>query len=256
MINNVSLDVNNFIKNADIEKISIGCSDTEVFKITKESKEFYLKIGKNDTLIREFTALNWLKGKLSVPEIVLFDENNNYEYLITEALPGEMICSDYYENNPEEALKIIKEAFDNLYSIDISTCPFNVSIDYKLNLVQKNVENNLIKKENISKKVLDKYKSPENILNYLKNNKFKEELCFSHGDISLPNIFALNYKFSGFIDVGECGIADKWFDLAICEKSIKRNFGDKYVSKFYETLNIIPDRKKIEYYLLMMELYL
>ena len=90
----------------------------------------------------------------------------------------------------------------------------------------------------------------------MQNNRFPEELVFSHGDTSLPNIFALKDKFSGFIDVGESGIADKWFDLAICEKSILRNYGQEYVNKFYEVLNIKRDDFKITYYLLMMELYL
>ncbi len=93
-------------------------------------------------------------------------------------------------------------------------------------------------------------------MQYLKENKFKSKLCFSYGDTSLPNIFAYNNEVSGFIDVGECGIADIWFDLAICEKSIKRNYGEEYIPKFYEELKIIPNRKKIDYYLLMMQLYL
>ena len=43
--------------------------------------------------------------------------------------------------------------------------------------------------------------------------------------------------------------------MAICEKSIRRNYGEKYIERFYKKINVIPDRKKINYYLLMMELY-
>ena len=114
----------------------------------------------------------------------------------------------------------------------------------------------LVKNADLKEETLQKFGSVENLLKYLIDNQFEEELCFSHGDTSLPNIFALGNKFSGFIDVGECGIVDKWFDLAICEKSIKRNYGEEYISKFYKELNIIPDRNKLDYYLLMMELYL
>lgn len=81
-------------------------------------------------------------------------------------------------------------------------------------------------------------------------------MSFSHGDTSLSNIFCKYGKFTEFIDVGECGIADKWFDLAICQKSIKRNYGIEAVDKFYQQLEITPDNDKINYYLLMMELYL
>ena len=153
-------------------------------------------------------------------------------------------------------MKVIAEAFKKIYSVDIKDCPFDTSIDYKLALVNDNVRKGLIKEENIKKEVLEKYGSIDNILSYLNINKFYEPLCFSHGDTSLPNIFALNNHFSGFIDVGECGIADKWFDLAICEKSIRRNYGDEYVKAFCQELGITPDQDKIDYYLLMMELYL
>ncbi len=87
-------------------------------------------------------------------------------------------------------------------------------------------------------------------------NKDKEELCFSHGDTSLPNIFANDYKFSGFIDVGECGIADKWFDIAIAVKTLERNYGEKAVDLFFKQLEIKKDQIKINYYLLLMELYI
>ena len=172
-------------------------------------------------------------------------------------------CQDYnceqniiYTKNPKLGLKIIANAFKKILDVNIDTCPFDVSIDYKLELVKRNVENKLIDISQLSEKTLKKYKNLENILQYLNDNKFYEKKCFSHGDTSLPNIFALNNEFSGFIDVGECGIADQWFDLAICEKSIRRNFGEEYISEFYKELNITPDREKIDYYLLMMELYL
>ena len=171
-------------------------------------------------------------------------------------MAGEMLCSNYYVQNPKIGLKVITEAFRQIYKVDIKNCPFNVAIDYKLALVENNVKNNLININEISEDTLKRFGNVDNILKFLKENKFSAELCFSHGDTSLPNIFAIKDKFSGFIDVGECGIADKWFDLAICEKSIRRNYGDKYIAKFYEELKIVPERDKIDYYLLMMELYL
>lgn len=248
--------VENFIMGAELKEIGIGCSDSQVVQITKENQVYYLKIAKKGLLTQEYNALKWLDGKLSVPKIVLFDDESENEFLITKAIPGEMVCAENYLHNPDVALKVIKKAFDNIYSVEVTNCPFDVSNNYKLSLIERNVKNGLVKNEDLKEETLNRYGSVENVLKYLIDNKFEEELCFSHGDTSLPNIFALNNEFSGFIDVGECGVADKWFDLAICEKSIRRNYGEKYISKFYEELNIIPDRKKLDYYLLMMELYL
>ncbi len=248
--------IKEFIKNCDLEEINIGCSGSQVIRIKKENNIYFLKIAKNGLLTLEFEKLKWLSEKLNVPKIILYEISNDTEFLITESLKGEMLCSDYYINNPDIGINVIAEAFKQIYSIDIHDCPFNVSIDYKLSVVENNVKNKLISKKDIKEETLKKYGNLNNILKFLKENKFTDDLCFSHGDISLPNIFALKDKFIGFIDVGSCGIADKWFDLAICEKSIKRNYGKQYVSKFYKKLNIIPERDKIDYYLLMLELYL
>lgn len=248
--------VKKFIDDAELSEINIGCSDSQVIKILKNGKNYFLKIAKKGLLTQEFNALQWLNGKLEVPEIVLFDYTTETEYLITKAILGEMVCSDFYLKNPPKALQVIKESFDNIYAVDVSNCPFDVSNKYKLSLIERNVKNGLVKNEDLKEETLKRFGSVENLLKYLIDNQFEEELCFSHGDTSLPNIFTLDGKFSGFIDVGECGIADKWFDLAICEKSIKRNFGEEYISEFYKILGIIPDRAKINYYLLMMELYL
>lgn len=248
--------IEDFIGDTSLKEIGIGCSNSQVIQIIKDDQEYYLKIAKKGLLTQEYNALKWLDGKLPVSEIILFDDESENEFLITKAIIGEMVCSETYLKNPDDSLKIIKDAFDTIYNVNISDCPFDVSNKYKLSLIERNVKLGLVKNEDLKESTLQKFGSVENLLKYLKDNQFEEELCFSHGDTSLPNIFALDNNFSGFIDVGECGIADKWFDLAICEKSIKRNYGEEYISKFYEKLNITPDRNKLDYYLLMMELYL
>ena len=91
--------VESFIKDANLSEISIGCSDSQVVRIEKNGKIYFLKIAKKGLLTQEFNALNWLNGKLSVPEIVLFDNETENEFLITKAIPGEMVCSEKYLNN-------------------------------------------------------------------------------------------------------------------------------------------------------------
>ncbi len=249
-------EVASFIENSKLEEISIGCSNSQVIKISKEKDEYYLKMASRGMLTKEYEKLKWLDGKLAVPKIILYVITKEAEFLITKAIPGQMICNDYFTQNPLLGIKVIAEAFKEINKVDITDCPFDSSIDYKLEIVTNNVNHKLIKKEDLNEETLKKYGSIDNILNYLKEHKFYEPLCFSHGDTSLPNIFALNNQFSGLIDVGESGMADKWFDLAICEKSIKRNYGEDYITPFYHELGITPDRDKIDYYLLMMELYL
>ena len=254
----ITRSIEDFIKDAVLTEINIGCSSSQVVRIEKNDNVYYLKISSLGELTSEYEKLNWLAGKVKVPEIVLYETKDGVEYLITKAVLGEMVCSDFYldKDNWKLGIPVIIEAFKELFEVDIKDCPFNVSLDYKLALVKNNIDNNLLDPNNISDEVIEKFKTPENIYQYLLDNRFEEDICFSHGDISLPNIFAYNNKFSGFIDVGECGIADRWFDLAIATRTIKRNYGEEAVDAFFEQLGVEKDINKINYYLLMMELYL
>ena len=249
-------ELQDFIKDSPLEEITIGCSDTKVMKVKKDNKEYFIKIGKANSLQTEYQKLVYLQDKLPVPKIVMHNIIEEDEYIVSTKIPGEMLCSKYYMAHPSEGINIIADALNIVQKVDIKDCPINTSLDYRLNLARQNIAKGLIKDENIEEENLKKYKSKEGILKYLEDNKFKEELCFSHGDTSLPNMFAHNNSFSGFIDVGECGISDKWFDIAITIKSIIRNYGEEYVNEFLEKINVKFDKFKYNYYMLLMELML
>ncbi len=242
--------LNEFLKDANrIEEISIGCN-SKVYKIRKKSKVYYLKIA--DHLSQESIRLDYLKGKINVPEKVFYEKYNGKSYLLTKEVKGEMLCSDYYINNPLLGIDIIVEAFNSLYNIDYKDCLIDESIDTKISNIEKNFSN--IKEENIKREILEEFYSKDKILAYLKGNKPKQIIGFTHGDMSLPNILATCGHFSGLIDVGSCGLSDIYFDLVICEMSIERNYGKEYIDIFYEKLGIEKDEFKSKYYRVLMSL--
>ena len=183
---------------------------------------------------------------------VFYEKYNNKSYLLTREVKGEMLCSEYFENNPLVGIDIIVEAFNALYNIDYSDCTIDETIDTKIKEIESNISN--IKESDINKEYLDRFHSKEGILKYLKGNKPKQIIGFTHGDMSLPNIFALNNHFSGLIDVGNAGLSDIYFDLVICEMSIERNYGKEYIDVFYDKLGIEKDEFKSEYYRILMSL--
>ena len=242
--------LNEFLKDSKIEEITIGCSNTKVYKIRKKSKVFFLKIA--DHLSQESIRLDYLQDKLLVPEKVFYEKYNGKSYILTKSLKGEMLCSDYYCNHPLEGINIIVEAFNSLYNIDYSDCVIDETIDTKIKRIEERF--NKIKNEDINEEVLKRFITKENILKYLKGNKPKQIIGFTHGDMSLPNIFADNNHFSGLLDVSECGLGDIYFDLVICEISIERNYGKEYINKFYDSLGIEKDEFKSDYYRILMSL--
>ncbi len=242
--------LNEFLSDANkIEEVTIGCNSV-TYRIKKKSKTFYLKIA--DHLSQESIRLDYLQDKLPVPEKVFYEKYNNKSYLLTKEVKGIMLCDDYFDNNILEGIDIIVEAFNSLYNVDYSDCVIDETIDTKIKRIEENI--NQIKEEDINPDILKRFYTKENILKYLKGNKPKQIIGFTHGDMSLPNIFALNHHFNGLIDVGNSGLSDIYFDLVICEMSIERNYGKEYIDVFYNKLGIEKDDFKSDYYRILMSL--
>lgn len=243
--------LNEFLKTAtSIEEITIGCSGKKVYKIRKKSKVYYLKVANH--LSRESISLDYLEDKVIVPEKVFYEKYNGMSYLLTKSLNGIMLCDDYFDDHIMEGIDIIVEAFNALYNIDYSDCVIDETIPVKIKRIEENI--GLIKEENIKKEILDRFHTKQAILKYLKGNMPKQIIGFTHGDMSLPNIYACNGHFSGLLDTEDAGLSDIYYDLVVCEMSIERNYGKEYVDVFYEKLGIEKDEFKSDYYRILLSL--
>ena len=109
---------------------------------------------------------------------------------------------------------------------------------------------------------------------YIMENHFDaSSLVWQNGRINLSakdwslteslvkNVFVDNG--SGFIDLGDAGVADKWRDLALCYRSLKHNTDGFYgytisgfrPEKLFDELGIAPDWEKLRYYILLDEFF-
>ena len=211
-------------------------------------------------------VLNWLKGKLPVPEVLAFEKNGDYQYLLMTRIPGVMSCSEYYMEHPGELLPLLAQAFKMLWATDISGCPRSRDFDTELCAARYRVENNLVDIEYAEPDTFGKngFENPAALLKWLEENKPAYEPVLSHGDFCLPNVLLKDGKVSGFIDCGDTAIGDKWKDIALCYRSLKHNFDGTFGGKVYpdfnpdllfDALGIEPDWGKIRYWILLDELF-
>ncbi len=74
---------------------------------------------------------------------------------------------------------------------------------------------------------------------------------FVHGDLCLPNILIKDNGIVGFIDIGNCGRGDKYFDISWAVWSLGYNLGtNKYTKLFLDAIRCSFSMEKYEKYVL------
>lgn len=256
--------IKHFVLNESYELDDIGMSHSTI----RIYENKVLKIQDNtDEAKNELYMLKFLQKKLPVPEVYAYEESNDKLYILMSKCPGQMLCSDFYMENPDKLIKSLANGLKKLWSIDISQCSSDQRLDQKLIQAEYNIKNDYFDINNVDPSTFgpNGFKDPSHLLQWLNENRQEEELVLSHGDFCLPNIFGIGEEVTGFIDIGKCGIADKWCDIALCYRSLCDNFIGQHRQKnknfefdknlLFDELGLKPNWDKIRYYILLDELF-
>lgn len=175
---------------------------------------------------KQLELMQWLQGKLPIPEMLAYEELNGKCYLLMSKIAGQMSCDSYYLEQPHVLLEALACGMKMLWKVDITGCPQNQDLDIVLAEARMRVENGLVDIEDVEPTTFGEggFESPKHLLDWLEKNQPPVEPVFSHGDFCLPNIFLEDGQVKGFIDLGRAGVADKWKDIALCYRSLKHNY--------------------------------
>ncbi|MCU6792104.1 aminoglycoside 3'-phosphotransferase [Paenibacillus sp. WQ 127069] len=239
-------------------RITIGHSESKTYLLTGTSVNLYLKIQSLtaiESLLNEKNRLEWLQGKLSVPEVLYYGKDYTNEYLLITEIAGVNASDKSFEMTSSAIMKQLAAGLREVHEVKIDNCPFNQRLESKIEEARKRVQNKLVDEEDFDQIRLGL--SPEDLLKELLFKRpMMEDLVFTHGDYCLPNIIIDNDRFSGVIDWGRAGIADRYQDLALAARSITYNFGKKHVQHFLDEYGIKElDESKIYFYQLLDEFF-
>lgn len=238
-----------YIKNTEYCSDRIGKSDAGVYLFD----DFVLKVQPNSIeAANELQMLQWLKGKVNVPDIIEQTVENDNSYILMSRCDGDMICADEFMATPIKQAEILAEILCKLWSIATESCPCSWLLDARLNCAMQNVISGKVDITEAQPETFGRngFKDPEELLEWLIQNKPEETQVISHGDFCLPNIFVKNDRLTGLIDLGKSGIADPYQDIALCYRSLSNNYAGVYNGRKYsgfkdevlfDTLGIKPD---------------
>ena len=240
---------------------SLGKSGAQVFLFD----DYVLKIrpaDDRDTV--DVRILEWLAGKAPVPRIAAHEVQDGRDWLLMTRIQGRELCKPDVMNNPMLLLDCMAEALHTLWAMDVTDCPFERTVAEDLAHAEAAILSGCFDPSGCEPETFGPagFQSPEALISWLKENLPPQDRVVTHGDFCLPNLFTDGKRFTGFIDVGSVGAADRWMDLALGWRSLKHN-SDGHYGKVYPDIDpddlfhaagVTKDAEKLRYYILLDEL--
>ncbi|UVI29366.1 APH(3') family aminoglycoside O-phosphotransferase [Paenibacillus spongiae] len=206
-----------------------------------------LPIPHREPLAQYSQKLRWLAARLPVPNVIHYSKDERFEYLLMSEIKGIDGSDARFKENPAFIIRKLAQALKQVHAVEINDCPFDCRLHARLNEIVRKVEAGAINKESIEEEFEDRF---DHLYQRLISHPYStEDLVFTHGDYSVPNVIIRGTDISGFIDLADAGVADKYRDLAAIHYSIIRNHGEEWTGLFYEEYGISNvDLEKIRFY--------
>jgi aminoglycoside phosphotransferase len=219
-------------------------------------EQLYLKTRHADAAVPlrdEAARLRWAYGAgLPVPEVLADCGRDGREWLLTTALPGRSAIDPDLEADPARLVGVLAEGLRQFHDAPAARCPFRFDVAVALEHVAARVAAGLIKPDDMHPE--HAHLSPAGALAELERMRPpREDLVVCHGDYCLPNVLISDGRVSGFVDLGELGVADRWWDLAVVTWSLTWNLGPGWEEPFLAAYGAAPDDRKLAFYRLLYD---
>ncbi|PST19334.1 APH(3') family aminoglycoside O-phosphotransferase [Rhizobium sp. JAB6] len=238
---------------------ALGRSSAHVFRLEADGRApVYLKTELADALgelAGEVARLRWLTSQgLACPEVIAHEKDDEREWLLMSALPGcDLVSAERLQ--PLERVRLLADALQRLHAIDIAACPFDHRLENRIKTARAHLFAGRVDEDDFDETRLGRA-AGDLFRELVETRPPTEDLVVTHGDACLPNFVADGPKFSGYIDCGRLGVADRHQDIALACGSIERNFGEHLVAAFLEAYGNFEQRpEKIVYYRLLDEFF-
>ncbi|WP_207165996.1 APH(3') family aminoglycoside O-phosphotransferase [Pseudomonas protegens] len=232
-----------FIGDAQLVPDTVGESPCRVYSFLRGNERFFLKFSAalyaptTYSVLREARVLDWLDGRLKVPELVLVESGGEGEFMITRSVPGVPLSSCIAAGQP--ALPLFREALHQMQSVAVDECPFDAGVSMRLAELDYLMAQGLCAAE-YDLAQWPGLAGPEALRTHLQRTRPIEDLVFSHGDLGDSNIFIDGRDELYFIDLGRGGLADRWLDIAFIQRDLREVLCEADAAEFLQGLGL-PD---------------
>lgn len=185
--------------------------------------------GSGADLAAESARLRWAAPFTPVPRVLDGGADEDGAWMITRGLPGESAVSPRWKADPRTAVHALGTALRALHErLPVADCPFSWSIDHRLDVARHaGIE-----------APADLPAAPP-----------IDHLVVCHGDPCAPNtLLHEDGSWSGHVDMGTLGLADRWADLAVATWTTAPNYGPGWEDALLDAYGVSPDPERIDFY--------
>ncbi|WP_369681884.1 phosphotransferase [Alicyclobacillus macrosporangiidus] len=138
-----------------------------------------------------------------------------------------------------------------IHQLDRDRCPFYAPLHEKLEAVRNWVRNGGV--EEYLPYPQPNPMPPQLVEELAARVPTSDDLVVCHGDYSMPNVILQDGRISGFIDLGQVGVADRYVDLIAMRKTLRYNgFPDECFARFIKAYGLDRvDDEKLRFYELL-----
>ena len=220
-----------FAAGADIYDSS--CSpEARVWLIDRDGG-YYLKKYRAGALAREAEMAAYFHRKGLGAEVLAY-HTDEFDWMLTARVPGEDATHAMYLDDPKRLCDLFAKQLRALHEVDFSDCPVTDRTGEFLRVAEENYRTGNFDTSHFPDSF--GYASAEEAYAVLSAGKsaLKHDVLI-HGDYCLPNIMLNDWRFSGFIDLGQAGIGDRHIDLFWGAWTLWFNLKtDAYRDRFYD----------------------
>lgn len=202
-------------------------------------------------LAEEAERLAWAARYTALPRMIELGEDTTGTWLHTAALPGDNAVTERWKADSAPAVAAIGQGLRALHdALPVEDCPFSWSVEDRLVRARGGVAAGWYDPADWR----DEFHglAPAKALARAERPPDVDHLVVCHGDACAPNtLVGDDGRWTGHVDLGALGVADRWADLAVAAWSLEWNFGPGWEPAFYAAYGVAPDPERIAYYRLL-----
>jgi kanamycin kinase len=205
----------------------------------------------------EAQRMQWARAFLPVPEVVECGRDGDVDWLVTDGLHGtDAVRHPWRETDPDRLVAALARALANFHArAPVESCPFDFRVDTALDFVRTRVAHGLVVPDDDFHDTHRHLTAADALAALERAAPRAEDLVVCHGDYCFPNIlFDDAGEVTGYVDLGELGVADRWWDLAVATWSIDWNIAPGYGEAFLEAYGAPSDPSRAAWYRLLYDL--